>query len=108
MRAFLPSAATMLVLVWCAAASACDGAGGRDVAVTYDGQKYTVSNTGRQSLQVAFTAFGNTYNLQLAPGQSETPRSSGIFSQPMYGYQSCVATPLPVAASGVSAMPGGR
>jgi hypothetical protein len=87
---------------------ACDGWAGRDIAVTFDGQKYTVTNMGREWLQVAFAAFGNTYNLQLAPGQSDSPRTSGMFGQPMYGYQSCVATPLPVAPSGVSALRGGQ
>jgi hypothetical protein len=88
-------------------ALACDGTAGRDVAVTFDGQKFTVTDTGREWLQVAFTAFGTTYNLQLGPGQSDTPRSPGIFSQPMNGYQSCVAT-LPIASSGVSILRSGR
>ena len=77
-------------------AAACDGFAGRDIAVTFDGQKYTVTDTGREWVQVVFSAFGTTYNLQLAPGQSDSPRTPGMFSQPMYGYQSCVATPLPV------------
>jgi hypothetical protein len=90
-----------------AVVSACDGIAGRDVAIAFDGRQYTVSNTGREWVQIVFTAFGTTYNLQLAPGQSDTPRSPGMFTQPMSGYQACVATPLPVA-SGVSALRGGR
>jgi len=90
-----------------ALASACDGVGGRDVAVTMDSQKITVTNTGREWVLVTFGAFGNTYNFQLAPGQSDSPRSPGMFGQPMYGYQSCVATPLPVASSGVSGLRSG-
>ena len=87
-----------------AGASACDGTAGRDIAITFDGHQYTVTDTGRDWVQVAFSAFGSTYNLQLAPGQSDTPRSPGMFSQPMAGYQACVATPLPIASSGVSAL----
>jgi hypothetical protein len=79
----LPSAA------WC-----CDGVAGRNVAVTFDGQKYMVSNMGRQWLQVTFTAGNATYNLQLAPAQSASPRSPGTFGQFMSGYQSCSATPI--------------
>jgi hypothetical protein len=91
-----------------ACAWACDGTAGRDVAVTTDGQKVTVTNTGREWVQVAFTAFGTNYSLQLAPGQSDSPRTPGMFSQPMSGYQSCVARALPVASSGVSALRSGR
>jgi hypothetical protein len=83
-----------ILLWWPCAALACDGAAGRSVAVTFDGQKYTVSNVGRQWLQVTFTAGNNTYNLQLAPGQAASPRSPGTFGQFMSGYQSCSATPL--------------
>jgi hypothetical protein len=74
---------------WC-----CDGTAGRNVAVTYDGQKYTVTNSGRQWLQVTFTAWNETYNLQLAPGQSASPRAPGAFGSFMAGYQTCVAMPL--------------
>jgi hypothetical protein len=108
MRSVLARAAVILALAWPACATACDGTAGRDVAITFDGQKYTVTDTGRQSVQVAFTAFGTTYNLQLAPGQSDTPRSPGMFSQPMAGYQSCVATPVAVVSPGVSALRTGR
>lgn len=92
----------MLALSWCAGASACGGTAAHDVAVSFDGQKYTVTNTGREWVQVDFGAFGSTYNLQLAPGQSEIPSSPGVFTHPMLGYESCVATPLPVSAPGVS------
>ena len=102
------AAAAAIVLASCAAASACDGPGARDVSVAFDGQKFTVTNTGREWVQVNFAAYGNTYNLQLGPGQSDTPRSPGMFTQPMYGYESCVATPMPVASSGVVAPPRGR
>lgn len=98
----------MALLLWPAVGSACDGTAGRDIAVTMDSQKITVTNMGRESVQVAFNAFGTTYNLELAPGQSDSPRTSGLFTQPMYGYQSCVATPLPVASSGVSGLRSGR
>jgi hypothetical protein len=63
------------------------------VSVAFDGQKYAVTNIGRSSVQVTFTAFGNSYELQLAPGQTATPATSGLFQQPMSGYQSCYASP---------------
>lgn len=107
MRLGLPGAAAALVLAWAAGAMACSGPAGRDVAIAFDGQKYTVTDTGRAWLQVALTAFGTTYNLQLAPGQSETPRSPGMFTQPMAGLQSCIATPIP-AASPAAASRSGR
>ena len=84
-----------LALLCPGAAWSCDGAAGREVAVTFDGQKFTISNLGRQWLEIAFTAGTSTYNLQLAPGQSASPRSPGTFGQFMNGYQSCAATPLP-------------
>jgi hypothetical protein len=86
--------AAVLLLAMPCQTWACDGIAGRSVAVTFDGQKYTVSNTGHQWLQVTFTAWNNTYNLQLAPGQSASPRSPGTFGQFMSGYQSCAATPI--------------
>jgi hypothetical protein len=107
MNRVLAAAAAVSMVVVPACAWACDGTAGRDVAVTTDSQKVTVTNTGREWVQVAFTAFGTNYSLQLAPGQSDSPRSPGMFSQPMLGYQSCVATPLPVS-SGVSALRSGR
>lgn len=75
---------------WC-----CGGQGGASIAVSYDGAKYTVSNMGRQWLDVVFTAWNTTYALRLAPGQSDSPRSPGMFGQFMKGYQSCVATVVP-------------
>ena len=77
------------------AALACDGPAGRSVAVTYDGRKFTVTDMGRQTVNVTFTAYNISYNLQLAPGQSDTPRSPGMLGQPMQGYQSCSATIVP-------------
>jgi hypothetical protein len=108
MRRIFLGAAAILALAWPTYALACDGWAGHDVATTFDGQKFTVTNVGREWLQVTFTAFGTTYNLQLAPGQSDSPRTPGMFTQPMMGYQACIATPLPVAASGVSALPSGQ
>lgn len=90
----LPRTLLAALLLWPGAAWCCDGTSGRDVAITFDGQKYTVSNTGRQWLQVTFTAGNNTYNLQLAPGQSASPRSPGTFGQFMSGYQSCNASAI--------------
>jgi hypothetical protein len=104
-RNLLLTAATVLALAWARAASACDGAASHDVVITFDGQRFTVTNVGREWVQVDFAAFGTTYNLQLAPGQSDTPSTGGTFNLPMNGYQSCVATPLPVAVSGVSTFP---
>lgn len=92
LRTMIGAAAIALALP-CNAWS-CDGVAGRSVAVTFDGQKFTVSNMGRQWLQIVFTAGNNTYNLQLAPGQSASPRSPGNFGQFMSGYQSCAATPI--------------
>ena len=106
-RVLITTAAVSMALLP-AYAWACDGLAGRDVAITMDGQKVTVTNTGRASVQVAFSAFGTNYNLQLAPGQSESPRTPGMFNLPMQGYQSCVATPLSAASSGVSAVQSGR
>ena len=107
MKRVRTAVAAVLMSLVPACAWACDGAAGRDVAVTTDSQKVTVTNTGHAWVQVAFAAFGTNYSLQLAPGQSDSPRSPGMFSQPMLGYQSCVATPLPVS-SGVSGLRGGR
>ena len=96
-------AAVAFALLWPASAWSCAGPAAGDVSVSFDGQKYTVTNTGRQWVQVDFAAYGVTYSLQLGPGQSDIPRSPGMFTQPMYGYQSCVATPLAVSATGVGA-----
>lgn len=77
------------------AAQACDGPAGAAVAISYDGGKYTVTNTGRALLQITFSASNTTYSLTLAPGQSGTPASSGWLNVPMKGYQSCTAQALP-------------
>jgi len=100
MKTVFPAMPAILLFAGTVGASACDGTAGRDIAITTSGQKYTVTDTGREWVQVTFAAFGTTYNLQLAPGQSATPRTTGMLSQPMSGYQSCVATPLPVPVSG--------
>lgn len=94
MRHLLLKALAVSALVWPGQAWSCGGPAGRSIATTTDGQKYTVTNMGRQSVNVVFQAFNTTYNLQLAPGQSASPRAPGMFGQPMAGYQSCVATPV--------------
>jgi len=71
---------------WC-----CGGPAGNYVATSADGQKFTVTNVGRTPVHVTFTAWGATYELQLAPGQSGTPFGSGMFGRPMTGYESCYA-----------------
>ncbi len=81
------------------AAWACDGPNGGSVAIANDGSKYTVTNVGRVPLQVTFSAYGTTYSLQLAPGQSGTPITSGVHQQYMTGYQTCYAASIaPVPA----------
>ena len=71
---------------------ACDGGAGAAIAISTDGHAYTVTNTGRQAVQVVFGAWGKTYELDLAPGQSGTPATSGTSQLPMSGYQTCYAT----------------
>jgi hypothetical protein len=83
----------LLLLAWPCQAMSCGGPAGGSVAMTYDGHKFTVTDVGRQSVNVVFTAYNMTYNLQLTPGQSASPRSPGMFGQSMSGYQSCFATP---------------
>ena len=92
-RRMLGAAAFLVLSLPCQAWS-CGGTAGRSIAMTFDGQKYTITNMGRQTVSVAFTAYSTSYNLQLAPGQSASPRSPGTFGQFMTGYQSCVATPI--------------
>lgn len=89
------AAAAFLALMLPGAGWCCGGTAGRNVSITYDGQKYTVSNVGRQWLQVTFAAWNETYNLQLAPGQSASPRAPGVLGHFMTGYQSCSARPIP-------------
>lgn len=74
---------------------ACGGPAGTAVAISSDGNKYTVTNMGRTMLAITFTAWNQTYVLSLAPGQSGTPASSGWLNLPMKGYQSCSAVALP-------------
>jgi len=69
----------------------CGGPGAMSVAISYDGGKYTVTNIGRTPLLITFVAWTTNYSLSLAPGQSGTPASSGLFNLPMRGYQSCTA-----------------
>lgn len=88
-------AAIILACLAPSAAWCCGGPAGQNVAITFDGQKYTVTNMGRQLITVVFTAYNATYNLELAPGQSSSPYSPGTFGNYMSGYQSCVATQLP-------------
>jgi hypothetical protein len=78
-----------------APACACDGPAGNAIALTTNGNNYTVTNIGRAPVTVTFSAWGKTYSLALAPGQSGTPSSGGLFNLPMKGYQSCVAIPAP-------------
>lgn len=73
---------------------ACTGAAAMDVAISYDGSKYTVTNIGKASVVVTFQAWAQSYTLTLAPGQAGTPMTGGIFNLPMKGYQSCTATPV--------------
>jgi len=76
-----------------AAALCCTGPAAQFVAIAYDGNKYTVSNIGKQRVHVVFTAFmGQTYVLDLYPGQSATPATKGWLNVPMKGYQSCTAS----------------
>jgi hypothetical protein len=70
---------------------ACGGPVGNAIAITTDGAKYTVTNMARQPVTVIFTAWGQTFQLNLAPGQSGTPFGSGFLGQPMHGYQTCYA-----------------
>jgi hypothetical protein len=80
----VPSAA------WC-----CGGPAAASVAISTNGAGYTVTNIGRALLQITFVAWGKTYSLTLAPGQSGTPTSGGLFSSPMKGYESCEAVVIP-------------
>ena len=74
-------------------AFACTGPAGQFVAISYDGNKYTVVNMGKRPVHVVFTAYiGQTYVLDLYPGQASTPASSGWLQLPMKGYQTCVAS----------------
>ena len=104
MKPTLFGAVAALALAWCADASACAGPAANEISISFDGQKFTVTNTGRNWVHVDFGAFGATYNLDLGPGQSDIPRSPGMFTQPMYGYESCIATPMPVSQTGVTTL----
>jgi hypothetical protein len=80
------------MMAWPCEAYCCGGPAGNSVAVSSDGQKFTVTNIGRSPVHVTFTAWSATFNLQLAPGQSGTPYNPGTFGQLMTGYQSCYAS----------------
>lgn len=96
MKRNLPAIVALLALAFPQAAWCCGGAAGSSVAITHDAQKITVSNVGRQWLDIRFTAWGANYALRLAPGQSASPRSPGMLGQFLQAYQTCIATPLPV------------
>ncbi|MGD0192114.1 MAG: hypothetical protein ABSD74_15350 [Rhizomicrobium sp.] len=74
---------------------ACGGPAGAAVALSYNGSTYTVTNISKVPLQVTFAAFGTTYSMSLAPGQSGVPQGGGLFNLPMHGYQSCTAVVVP-------------
>jgi hypothetical protein len=74
---------------------ACDGPAGAAVAISYNGSTYTVTNISKVPLQVTFNAFGSTFTLSLAPGQSGVPQGGGLFNLPMHGYQTCIAVVTP-------------
>jgi hypothetical protein len=74
---------------------ACGGPAGEAVAISYNGSIYTVTNTSKVPVQITFDAFGTTYTMSLAPGQSGVPQGGGLFNLPMHGYQSCVAVVVP-------------
>jgi len=92
MRRTAITATIVCAILWPASAWCCGGSAANYVAIAYDGQKYTVTNIGRRPVQVTFTAWGTTFDLQLAPGQSGTPYKPGVFGQLMSGYQSCYAS----------------
>jgi hypothetical protein len=77
--------------IWPCQALACGGPVGSTIAITTDGTKYMVTNLGRQFVTVYFTAWGQTFELKLAPGQSATPIGGGANGQYMRGYQTCYA-----------------
>jgi hypothetical protein len=94
MRKLLMTIAFGAGLAPCAAWS-CDGPAGGAIALSTDGNKYTVTNMGKAQVTITFAAYGQSYTLSLAPGQSGTPTSSGLFNTPMKAYQSCIAIPIP-------------
>lgn len=96
MNRIVMGATALLALALPQSAWCCGGIAGSSIAISYDGGKYTVSNIGRQWLDILFTAGNTTYSLRLAPGQAASPYSPGMLGQFMQGYQSCVATPVPV------------
>jgi hypothetical protein len=77
------------------AAWSCDGPAGGAIALSTDGNRYTVTNMGKAQVTITFAAYGQSYTLSLAPGQSGTPTAGGLFNTPMKAYQSCIAIPVP-------------
>ena len=92
MKLALLKAVAVCATAWPCQAWCCGGPAGRYVAISYSGQKYTVTNIGRSPVHVTFTAWSTTFDLQLAPGQSGSPYTPGMFGQSMSGYQSCYAS----------------
>jgi hypothetical protein len=91
MKAATLGLAAIGMAIWPVAAWSCGGPAGKSVAISFDGQKYTIANVGRQQIHVTFGAWNTNFALQLAPGQSGSPTTPGTFPQPMSGYQSCYA-----------------
>lgn len=91
MKSILLYVAASCAVMGPCSALACGGPVGSTIAITTDGTKYTVTNMGRKLAAVTFTAWGQTFQLLLAPGQSATPISPGPFGQFMHGYQTCYA-----------------
>jgi hypothetical protein len=92
MKHALLKAVAVCATIWPCQAWCCGGPAGNYVAISFDGQKYTVTDIGRRPVHVTFTAWSMTLDLQLAPGQSGSPYSAGVFRQSMSGYQSCYAS----------------
>jgi hypothetical protein len=95
MKRNLAVAGAFVALFTPCCAWSCDGPGSGVVAVSCDGAKCTVTNSGRSMLAITFAAWGQNYSLSLAPGQSGTPANSGWLNLPMKAYQSCTTTVLP-------------
>jgi len=91
MKTFVAAAVAACTTLFANNALACGGPVGSMIAVTTDGTRYTVTNLGKKQVTVTFTAWGQTFQLILAPGQSGTPATSGPPSQLMRGYQTCYA-----------------
>jgi len=75
-------------------ALACGGPAGDAIALSTDGNRYTVTNMGKIPVAITFASYGQTYSLTLAPGQVGTPTGGWLFNLPMKAYQTCTAIPL--------------